>query len=162
MMDFLFVLINNHWFKEVHGAAASWWAGPTLVADGPPVGRLRAVTDVAIALLDAAPSVVAEAVGAAAVAGTAGAHAWCHLGSFFQVKVHSVDRQGSDAAQEASLLGRCSPWAKHNKEKLQRLQFKELTRMHITRLLSCYSVRMTSSDTAKRCNNKIQRHINLK
>lgn len=84
-------------------------SGLTLVAGGPPVGRLRAVADVAVALLDAAPSVVAEAVGAAAVAGTAGAHARRHLGSLLQVKVQSVDRQGSDAAQEASLLRRCPP-----------------------------------------------------
>lgn len=79
-----------------------------MVTGGSPVGRLGAVAHVAVALLDAPPSVVAEAAGAAAVAGAAGAHAWRHLCPLLQVKAHAVDGQSPDAAQEASLLGRRS------------------------------------------------------
>lgn len=86
------------------------WSALTLVAGGSPVGGLGAVAHVAVALLDTPPSVVAEAAGAAAVAGTTGAHAWRHLGPLLQVKAHAVDDQGPDAAQEAPLLGRGPPW----------------------------------------------------
>lgn len=81
----------------------------TLVTGGSPVGRLRAVAHVAVALLDAPPAVVAEAAGAAAVSGTAGTHARRHLGPLLQVKAHAVDGQRPDAAQEAPLLRRRSP-----------------------------------------------------
>lgn len=77
-----------------------------MVTGGSPVGGLGAVAHVAVALLDAPPSVVAEAAGAAAVAGTPGAHPRRHLGPLLQVEAHPVDRQSPDAAQEASLLGR--------------------------------------------------------
>lgn len=49
---------------------------------------------------------MAEAAGAAAVAGAAGAHARGHLGPLLQVQADAVDGQGPDAAQEAPLLGR--------------------------------------------------------
>lgn len=81
----------------------------TLVARGAPVGRLGAVAHVAVALLDAAPPVVAQAAGAAAVARAAGADARRHLGPLLQVEAGAVDGQRADAAQEASLLGRRSP-----------------------------------------------------
>lgn len=81
----------------------------TLVARGAPIGRLGAVAHVAVALLDAAPPVVAEAAGAAAVARAAGADARRHLGPLLQVEAGAVDGQRADAAQEASLLGRRSP-----------------------------------------------------
>lgn len=84
-------------------------AGLTLVAGGSSVGGLGAVTDVAVALLDAPPSVVAEAAGAAAVAGAAGAHPRRHPGPLLQVKAHAVHRQRPEAAQEAPLLGRRAP-----------------------------------------------------
>lgn len=80
-----------------------------MVAGGASVGGLRAVADVAIALLNALPSVVAEVAGAAAVAGAAGANSGRHLGPLLQVKTHAVDRQGANAAQEAPLLGRRAP-----------------------------------------------------
>ncbi len=86
------------------------WSALTLVTGGSPIGRLGAVAHVAVALLDAPPSVVAQAAGAAAVAGTTGAHPWRHLGPLLQVKAHAVDGQSPDASQEASLLGRCSSW----------------------------------------------------
>lgn len=80
----------------------------TLVTCGSSVGGLGTVAHVAVALLDAPPPVVAEAAGAAAVAGAAGAHPRRHPGPLLQVKVHAVDGQRPDAAQEASLLGCCS------------------------------------------------------
>lgn len=79
-----------------------------MVTGGPPVGRLGAVAHVAVALLDAPPSVVAEAGGAAAVAGAAGGHARRHLGPLLQIEAGPVDGQRPDAAQEAPLLGRRS------------------------------------------------------
>lgn len=81
----------------------------TLVARGAPVGRLGAVAHIAVALFDAAPPVVAQAAGAAAVARAAGADARCHLGTLLQVEAGAVDGQRADAAQEASLLRRRSP-----------------------------------------------------
>lgn len=89
----------------------------TLVTGGPSVGRLRAVAHVTVALLDAPPAVVAEAAGAAAVAGTAGAHARRHPGPLLQVKAHAVDGQRPDAAQEAPLLRRCSPWKEEHRHR---------------------------------------------
>lgn len=80
-----------------------------MVAGGSSVGRLGAVAHVAVALLDAPAPVVAQAAGAAAVAGAAGAHPRRHLGPLLQVEAGAVDGQRPDAAQEASLLGRCSP-----------------------------------------------------
>lgn len=80
-----------------------------LVTGGSPVGRLGAVADIAVALLDTPPPVVTEAAGAAAVARTTGAHSRRHPGSLLQVEAHAVDRQTPDAAQKAFLLGRCSP-----------------------------------------------------
>lgn len=80
-----------------------------MVTGGAPIGRLGAVADVAVALFDTPPPVVAEAAGAAAVAGTTRAHPRRHPGPLLQVKVHAVDRQTPDAAQEAFLLGRRSP-----------------------------------------------------
>lgn len=77
-----------------------------MVTGGSTVGRLRAVAHVAVALLDAPPPVVAEAAGAAAVAGAPGADARRHLRPLLQVQADAVDGQGPDAAQEASLLGR--------------------------------------------------------
>lgn len=89
--------------------STSWRSSAlTLIAGGSSVGGLRAVAHVAVALLDAPPPVVAEAAGAAAVAGTARAHPRRHLGPLLQVQAHAVDGQRPDAAQEASLLGRRS------------------------------------------------------
>lgn len=79
-----------------------------MVTGGSPVCGLGAVAHVAVALLDTPPSVVAEAAGAAAVAGATRAHSRRHLGPFLQVKAPAVDGQSPDAAQEAPLLGRCS------------------------------------------------------
>lgn len=81
-----------------------------MVTGGPTVGRLGAVAHVAVALLHAPPSVVAQAAGAAAVTRATGAHAGRHPGPLLQVEAHAVDGQRPDAAQEASLLGRRSPW----------------------------------------------------
>lgn len=80
----------------------------TLVARGATVGRLGAVAHVAVALLDAAAPVVAQAAGAAAVARAAGADAGGHLGPLLQVEAGTVDGERADAAQEAPLLGRGS------------------------------------------------------
>lgn len=80
-----------------------------MVTGGSSVCRLGAVAHVAVALLDTPPSVVAEAAGAAAVAGAAGAHPGRHPRPLLQVKAHAVDGQSPDAAQEASLLGRGAP-----------------------------------------------------
>lgn len=108
MIDYLFVTININLFKELEARSFS---GLTLVAGSASVGRLGAVAHVAVALFDALAPVVAEAAGAAAVAGAAGAHPRRHLGPLLQVEAHAVDDQSPDAAQEASLLGGCSPWA---------------------------------------------------
>lgn len=80
-----------------------------MVTGGSAVGRLGAVAHVAIALLDAPPPVVAEAAGAAAVAGAAGTHPGRHLGPLLQVEADAVDGESADAAQEASLLGGRTP-----------------------------------------------------
>lgn len=69
-----------------------------MVTGGPSVGGLRAVAHVAVALLDAPPPVVAQAAGAAAVAGTTGGHPRRHLGPLLQIKAHAVDGQSPDAA----------------------------------------------------------------
>lgn len=82
-----------------------------MVTGGSSIGGLGAVADVAVALFDTPPSVVAEAAGAAAVAGTTRAHPRRHLSPLLQVKAHAVDDQSPDAAQKASLLGCCPPWA---------------------------------------------------
>lgn len=79
-----------------------------MVTCGSSVGGLGTVAHVAVALLNAPAPVVAEAAGAAAVAGTTGAHPRRHPGPLLQVKAHAVDGQRPDAAQEASLLGRRS------------------------------------------------------
>lgn len=83
-------------------------AALTLVTGGSSIGRPRAVTHKAVALLDAPPLVVTEAAGAAAVARTSGAHARCHLGLLLQVEAHAVDVQHPDAAEESTLLQCCS------------------------------------------------------
>lgn len=116
MIDYLFVSININLFKELHVACSFCLnmlhrPGLTLVTGGSSVGGLGAVADVAVALFDAPPSVVAETAGAAAVAGTTRAHPRRHLSPLLQVKAHAVDGQCPDAAQKASLLGCCSPWA---------------------------------------------------
>ena len=82
----------------------------TLVAGGSPVGWLGAVAHVAVAFLDAPPSVVAEAAGAAAVTGATWGHPGGQLGPLLQIEADAVDSQSPDAAHEASLLGRRSSW----------------------------------------------------
>lgn len=112
MIDHLFVRINIIQLNELrslHGC----FQGLTLVAGGSSVGRLWAVTDVAVAFLHAPPSVVAEAAGSGAVAGTAGAHSRRHLGPLLQIEADTIGGQRPDAAQEASLLGRRSSWDTH-------------------------------------------------
>lgn len=110
MIDYLFVSISINLLKELHSEHTPG-PGLALVTGGSPVGGLGAVADVAVALFDTPPPVVAEAAGAAAVAGTPRAHPRGHLSPLLQVEAHAVDGQGPDAAQEASLLGCCSPWA---------------------------------------------------
>jgi hypothetical protein len=87
----------------------------TFLAGGPPIGRLRAVTDVAAVLLNAPPAVVAETAGATAVAGAASAHPRGHLSPLLQVKGHTVYSQSSDATQEAPLPSRRSPWRRDDR-----------------------------------------------
>lgn len=59
---------------------------------------------------------MAQAAGAAAVAGATGAHARRHPGPLLQVEADTVDGQRPDAAQETSLLGCCAPWEEEDGE----------------------------------------------
>ena len=123
----------------------------TFSAGRAPVGGLGAVADVAAALLDAASPVVAQAAGAAAVTGAAGADAWRHPGPLLQVKVDAVDGERSDAAQEAPLPGGRSPCRKRpplvifkasvrsEQRSQSATEMKECTKINLT-LPGCFSV----------------------
>lgn len=100
----------------------------TCLTEGPPVGRVNAVTGEAVVFFNAFSSIVAETVVIAAVTRAARLDPWGHLRPLLKVKSQAVQYQGTNTSQKP-LLPRCCTSCRKHKYILIHISFAGLFRV---------------------------------